>query len=80
MPKPLHESLVRLVHNAPAMIPALLWPERQELPTTPIRVTAAELVDLNRADVVLALGDAQRPREVVVVEAQTEISPRKRRS
>jgi hypothetical protein len=85
MPKVSHESLVQLVRNAPAMIPDLLWPERQDRTTTPIQVTAAELVDLNlaeyRADVVLALGvDPQHPRELVIVEAQTEVSPRKRRS
>jgi hypothetical protein len=85
MPKLPNESLVQLVRNAPTMIPDLLWPERQDRTTTPIQVTSAELVDLNlaeyRADVVLALGaDPQRPHELVIVEAQTEVSPRKRRS
>ena len=49
MPKVSHESLVQLVRNAPAMIPDLLWPERQDRTSTPIQVTAAELVDLNLA-------------------------------
>ncbi|MFZ6184306.1 hypothetical protein [Nannocystis pusilla] len=81
MPKLPHEALVQLVRHAPALIPDLLWPG--ERAPGPVRITAAEFVDLNfaehRADVVLGLGGAQdRPDEALVVEVQVERDPRKR--
>ena len=83
MPKLSHEALVQLVRNAPGMIPALLWPEGQANTAAPIRVDAAEFVDLNfaehRADAVLNLGEADgRPAMALVVEVQIEADPRKR--
>ncbi|PCC71733.1 hypothetical protein SAMN02745121_03086 [Nannocystis exedens] len=81
MPKLPHEALVQLVRHAPALIPDLLWPGERS--PGPVRITAAEFVDLNfaehRADVVLGLGGAQdRPDEALVVEVQVERDPRKR--
>lgn len=84
MPKPSHEALVELIRSAPAMIPGLIWPEEQASATARSRVTATEFVDLNlaehRADVVLAIGEQERPEEVLVVEVQTAIDPRKHAS
>ena len=86
MPKLPHEALVHLVRNAPEVIFRLLQQELGvELPlNVPRRITAAEFVDLNfaehRADAILTVGDAERPSEAFVVEAQTDIDPRKRRS
>lgn len=81
MPRLSHEALVQLVRHAPALIPDLLWPGERK--AAPIRVTAAEFVDLNfaehRADAVLGLGGApDRPAEALVVEVQGERDPRKR--
>ncbi|MDC0669615.1 hypothetical protein [Nannocystis radixulma] len=81
MPKLSHEALVQLVRHAPALIPDLLWPG--ERAPGPIRITAAEFVDLNfaehRADAVLGLGGApDRPDEALVVEVQVERDARKR--
>ena len=86
MPKLPHEALVQLIRNAPALIVELLQPQTARAPLpTPLRVTAAEFVDLNfaehRADAVLLLGDdTERPDEALVVEAQGEPDPRKRRT
>ncbi|MEZ4385520.1 MAG: hypothetical protein R3A79_29610 [Nannocystaceae bacterium] len=82
MPRLTHEALVQLVRNAPAMIPRLLWPDRQ-VDSASTHVTAAEFVDLNfaeyRADAVLLFGDDPKaPELAIVVEAQTAIDPRKR--
>ncbi len=85
MPKLPHEALVQLIRSAPEMILELL--KRERVPGLPLnlppRVTAAEFIDLNlaeyRADVVLLLGDPERPSEVIVVEVQSEIDARKRR-
>jgi predicted transposase YdaD len=85
MPKLPHEALVQLIRGAPEMILELL--QRERVPGLPLhlppRVTAAEFIDLNlaeyRADVVLLLGDPERPSEVIVVEVQSEIDARKRR-
>ncbi len=76
MPKMPHEALVRLVQNAPSMIPGLIWPHRQV--SASVHVGPAEITDLHlaefRADTVLVVGDdARRPERVIVVEAQTEI-------
>lgn len=76
MPKMPHEALVRLVQNAPSMIPRLIWPERQI--SSSIHLGPAEITDLHlaeyRADAVLLLGDdSRRPDKAVVVEAQGEI-------
>ena len=87
MPKLPHEALVQLIRSAPGMVVDLLRPLLGGLPTGPVevlpQVTAAELVNLDlaerRADVVLLLGDPQRPDEAFVVEAQGEPDPRKRR-
>ena len=43
MPKLLHEALVELVRDAPAMVLRLLWPERQELAAR-VHVAAGEFV------------------------------------
>jgi hypothetical protein len=86
MPKLPHEALVHLVRSAPEVIFHLLRHEfGVDLPLhAPRRVTAAEFVDLNfaehRADAILTVGDPGRPAEAFVVEAQTDIDPRKRRS
>jgi len=82
MPRLTHEALVQLVRNAPAMIPRLLWPDRQ-VDAASTHVTATEFVDLNfaeyRADAVLLFGeDPKVPSMAFVVEAQTAIDPRKR--
>ncbi|MCB9705499.1 MAG: hypothetical protein H6711_26750 [Myxococcales bacterium] len=82
MPKLPHEALVQLVRNAPSIIPSLVWPERQ-VNAAATRVSAAEFVDLNlaeyRADAVVVVGDdPKRPTMAFVVEAQTEVDPRKR--
>lgn len=80
-----HEALVQLVRCAPEMVVELLRRERvPDLPLhLPTRITAAEFVDLNlaeyRADVVLVLGDPERPSQVIVVEVQNKIDARKRR-
>lgn len=84
MPKLMHEALVQLIRNAPEMVVELLRREGIELPLfAPARVTAAEFIDLNlaeyRADAVLLLGEPERPGGVIVVEAQGEPDPRKRR-
>lgn len=83
MPKLLHEALVELVRGAPAMVPRLLWPERQELAAR-VHVAAGELVDLNlaeyHADAVLVVGDEPTPSRALIVEVQTAIDSRKRRS
>jgi hypothetical protein len=81
MPKLSHEALVQLVRHAPVLIPDLLWPG--ERPPGPIRISAAEFVDLNfaehRADAVFGLGGApERPDEALVVEVQVERDARKR--
>ena len=83
MPKLFHEALVQLVRNAPDLIPDLLWPEDRARAPTPVRVEAAEFIDLNfaehRADAVLTLGGAPgKPAEALVVEVQVEVDPRKR--
>ena len=83
MPKLSHEALVQLVRNAPELIPALLRAHSPDLPVRPVHVTAAEFADLNfaehRADAVLALGGtASRPEQVLVIEVQQDIDPRKR--
>lgn len=84
MPKLSHEALVHLVRSAPEAIVRLLQTELAlDLPLhVPPRVTAAEFIDLNfaehRADAVLMFGEPERPSEVIVVEAQSEIDPRKR--
>lgn len=86
MPKLPHEALVHLVRSAPEVIFRLLQRELGvDLPlNVPGRVTAAEFVDLNfaehRADAILTVGEPGRPAEAFVVEAQTDIDPRKRRS
>jgi hypothetical protein len=84
MPKPSHEALVQLIRSAPALIPGLIWPEEQASARAKSRVTATEFVDLNlaehRADVVLLMGEKERPEEVLVVEVQTAIDPRKHAS
>lgn len=60
MPKLLHEALVELVRDAPAMVLRLLWPESQELAAR-VHVAAGEFVDLHlaeyHADTVLVIGD-----------------------
>ena len=71
MPKMPHEALVRLVQNAPSMIPKLIWPNRQV--NTSIHVGPAEITDLHlaeyRADTVLLVGeDSRRPEKAIVVE------------
>lgn len=76
MPKIPHEALVRLVQNAPSLIPNLLWPERRV--SSSIHVGPAEITDLHlaehRADTVLIIGDdSRRPERALVVEAQTDI-------
>ncbi|MEZ4453600.1 MAG: hypothetical protein R3B09_29360 [Nannocystaceae bacterium] len=76
MPKMPHEALVRLVQNAPSMIPRLIWPERQV--RSSIHLGPAEITDLHlaeyRADAVLLLGEnSRRPDKAIVVEAQGEI-------
>jgi hypothetical protein len=83
MPKLPHEALVQLIRSAPGMVVDLLRPLLGGLPTGPVevlpQVTAAELVNLDlaerRADVVLLLGDPQRPDEAFVVEAQRRSGP-----
>ena len=86
MPKLPHEALVHLVRSAPEVIFHLLQHELGvELPlNVPLRITAAEFVDLNfaehRADAILTVGEPERPTEAFVVEAQTDIDPRKRKS
>lgn len=86
MPKLSHEALVQLVRNAPEVIVRLLEPEAaQDVPLHALpRVTATEFVDLNfaeyRADALLLLGERERPGEVIVVEAQSDVDPRKRRT
>jgi hypothetical protein len=83
MPKLLHEALVELVRDAPAMVLRLLWPESRELAAR-VHVAAGEFVDLNlaeyHADAVLVVDDPTRPSRVLIVEVQTAIDPRKRRS
>jgi len=80
-----HEALVQLVRSAPEMVVDLLRREQTlDLPLhLPTRITATEFVDLNlaeyRADVVLVLGDPERPSRVIVVEVQNKIDVRKRR-
>ena len=76
MPKMPHEALVRLIQNAPSMIPGIIWPNRQV--NTSIHVGPAEITDLHlaeyRADTVLLVGDdSRRPEKAIVVEAQMEI-------
>lgn len=84
MPKPSHEALVQLIRGAPGLIPGLIWPEEQASARAKSRVTTTEFVDLNlaehRADVVLVLGAQEQPDEVLVVEVQTAIDPRKHAS
>lgn len=88
MPKLLHEALVQLIRAAPEVIVELIRPLLGELSAMPAlavvpQITAAELVNLDlpelRADTVLVFGDPQRPSLALVVEAQGEIVPRKRR-
>lgn len=46
MPKLLHEALVELVRDAPAMVLRVLWPKSREL-AAKVHVAAGEFVDLN---------------------------------
>ena len=86
MPKLSHEALVHLVRAAPGVIVELLRSELGlELPAqAQARITAAELVDLNlaeyRADAVITLGPDDAPSEAFVLEAQTDVDLRKRRT
>ena len=73
-----HEALVHLVRAAPALVVDLFRRSLQlgEPLHVVSRVTAAEVVDLHlaeyRADVVLLLGDPERPSEAFVIEVQGE--------
>jgi hypothetical protein len=86
MPKLSHEALVRLVRAAPEMIVELLQRELGvELPAhARPRITAAELVDLDlaeyRADAVIIIGPEDAPTEAFVIEVQSDIDVRKRRT
>ena len=86
MPKLSHEALVHLVRAAPEAIVGLLQHQLGlELPAqAQVRITAAELVDLNlaeyRADAVITLGPVDDLTEAFVIEAQNDIDGRKHRS
>ena len=79
MPSFVHESLVDLFRECPALAPALVRETaRFELPHgTVARVTAGEFADLDiaefRADVVIRLDDAHgRAREILIVDVQLD--------
>ncbi|MBK7829257.1 hypothetical protein [Nannocystis sp.] len=86
MPKLSHEALVHLVRAAPEAIVGLLQRELgfESSAMAQPRITAAELVDLNlaeyRADAVIILGPDDTPTEAFVVEAQSDVDLRKRRT
>lgn len=83
MPSQLHETLLFLFRNQPALAPGLLRDALHvELPTyTETRIESAELTDIQpaeyRADLVVLLYD-DRPALGIVVEAQLAIDDRKR--
>lgn len=84
MPKLIHEAMVQLIRAAPDALVRLL-PRSLGLdgPATALaQVTADELVDLHlaeyRADVVIVLGDPERPSAAILGEMQTALDARKR--
>lgn len=84
MPKLIHEALVQLIRAAPEALIRLLPPSLGlDGPVCALaQVTADEVVDLHlaeyRADVVVVVGDPERPSAVILTEMQTDFDARKR--